>query len=316
MHKDGGRHVLRSAGMMLLLLGVLLGLGRCDLEGPVERRSLVVEAFLTTGDSLPTITLRRTRPPNNPGDRRAHAAEGATLELLLDGESFSYREHDQRSGRYVPVDAGDGVPPRVPWRLAVQWKGERARAQGMTPPPIVLSEMCVEVADVPVRAVQVDSLRRDSLDIPADQGYLYPVDVTLRWPADRLVPREDTMHWVRPRLQPDTTGASSGVVSFFLEPMDVRREDQFQRREGRRAWAGVYAVPVPDSTSPFPHHELTATVTRGDTSFADFAQSRDDPERREPISNIEGGLGIATAIALDSMRVSVTSDLEGCRPRE
>ena len=165
----------------------------------------------------------------------------------------------------------------------------------------------MEVPEAPVQAVRVDSLRRDSLDIPAERGYLYPVDVSLTWPNGTGPERADTTHWVRPQLNPDTTESSSRFINFFLEPVDVRREDQFRTQNGQRAWRGVYAVPVEDSTSAFPGHDLTATLTRGDTAFAAFARSRDDPERREPISNVEGGLGVATAVAIDSLRRSVTS---------
>jgi hypothetical protein len=162
----------------------------------------------------------------------------------------------------------------------------------------------------------LDSLRRDSLDIPAEESYIYPVDVSLQWTTAALAPGEDTTHWVRPRLSPDTTESGSRVVNFFLEPVDVRREDQFRRQGQGRAWTGVYAVPVADSTSSFPRHDLTVSITRGDSTFAAFARSRDDPERREPISNVEGGLGIATAVALDSLRRPVAPGAEQCRTRD
>jgi len=297
---------------VLLAVGLLLVLGRCDLAGPVDRQSLVVEAFPKTGRPLPTITLRQTRPLNNPGDRPANAARGATVELALDGTTISYEESDARPGRYVPVAGPGEVPARVPWHLMVQWQGEEARAQGRTPPPIELSEVCVEVPSNPVRAILVDSLRRDSLDIPAEQSYIYPVDVVLRWSADQLAAGEDTTHWVRPQLRPDTTESSSRVVNFFLEPVDVQREDQFRRQGDQRAWRGVYALPVDDSTAAFPRHDLTVTLTRGDTSFAAFVRSRDDPERREPVSNVEGGLGIATAVAIDTLRNAVASGGTQC----
>lgn len=303
---------MRKAGGVLLAVGLLLVLGRCDLTGPAERQSLVVEAFPKTGQALPTITLRQTRPLRNPGDRPMNAARGATVEFVLDGSTIPYEEVDARPGQYVSAAGSGTVPARVPWRLSVQWQGADARAQGRTPPSIELSEVCVEVPPDPVRAIVVDSLRRDSLDIPAEQSYIYPVDVSLRWPADRLDAGEDTTHWVRPQLRPDTTESSSRVVNFFLEPVDVRREDQFRRQDDQRAWRGVYALPVDDSTSAFPDHDLTVTLTRGDTSFAAFARSRDDPERREPVSNVEGGLGVATAVAIDSLRNAVASGDEQC----
>lgn len=312
MTRETRRHTLRALGGVSLLVGLLLVLGRCDLAEPVEPQPLVVEAFLATGRPLPAIMLRQIRPIDAPGTQEENAAQGATVELDLDGQTVIYEEHNSRPGRYLPGADLGAVPAGVSWSLTVQWRGEVAQAQGRTPPPLNLREVCVEVPDSPVRVVRVDSLRRDSLDIPAEQGYLYPVDVSLEWPAGALPPGADTTHWVRPQLSPDTTESSSRVVNFFLEPVDVRREDQFRTQNGQRTWRGVYAVPVEDSTSAFPGHDLTVTLTRGDTAFAAFARSRDDPERREPVSNVEGGLGIATAVAIDTMRRTVGSAGEQC----
>ena len=312
MHRETKRHTLRALGGVLLMAGLILVLGRCDLANPTEPQSLVVEAFFTTDRPLPSITLRRTRPLDAPGSRDDNAAAGAAIEVVLDGESLSYEEQDARPGLYVPEATLGTVPADVPWALTVEWRDEIARAQGRTPPPIDLGEVCVEVPDAPVQAVRVDSLRRDSLDIPAEQGYLYPINVSVRWPAGTLPPGADTTHWVRPQLRPDTAEFSSRVVNFFLEPVDVRREDQFRTRNGQRAWRGVYAVPVAGRTSALPGHDLTVTIARGDTAFAAFARSRDDPERREPVSNVEGGLGIATAVAIDSLRRTVEGTGKQC----
>lgn len=312
MTERAERDFFRSILGVLLTAGLFLVLGRCDLTTPVKRQSLVVEAFLETDQSLPIITLRRTRPLNDPGDRRENAAMGAEVELVLDGEVLSYEAVPSEPGHYAPDAQAGSVSARVPWHLTLRWQGERAQARGRTPPPIELTEMCIEVPEAPVQAILIDSLRRDSLDIPAEQGYLYPVNVSLRWSGDALSLEEDTTHWVRPRLSPDTTEASSRLVDVFLEPVEVRREDRFRVRDNRRQWKGVYAVPVEDSTSVFPAHPLAATLTRGDTAFAAFARSRTDPERREPISNVDGGLGIATAVAVDSLRRTVVPDREQC----
>jgi hypothetical protein len=171
----------------------------------------------------------------------------------------------------------------------------------------------VDVPGAPVRAVQVDSLRRDSLDIPADVGYIYPVDVTVQWEGTGSATAPDTSTWVRAQLRPDATPFPSEVVEFFLQPAEIRREDAYPRRGTTARWRGVYAVPVDSSTAPMPRHNLTTAVVRGDTAFAAFAQTRTDPERREPISNVTGALGIATAIAVDSVGRSVEPGMARCR---
>ena len=293
-----------TVGRLLLAVGLLLSLVRCDWStAPVDETEVVVEAFLETNRAFPAIVLRRTVPLAGAGALEGNAATGAEVVLTHDGTRVPYREDAQEAGRYVPTVSGV-VRPRVPWTLTVQWNGETARAEGQTPVALALTEVCVDVPNDPVQAIQVDSLRRDSLDIPATRDFIFPVDVTVRWASDVSLLPDDKTAWLRAELRPDTPPFASRVVEFFLEPDEVQREDAFRQVDGERQWRGVYAVPV-DSTEAnlLPRHKLTAAFVRGDSAFADYAQTRTDPERRQPISNIEGGLGIATAVSVDSIVV-------------
>ena len=301
-------------GRALLAVGLVLGLARCDWSTtPVEEEALVVEAFLETERPLPPVLLRRTRALRPAPGSLAARASGAEVTVELDGTLHPYEEAPGTAGRYVPASEAV-VPPGVPWQLTVRWEGDTARARGETPPPIAIREVCVDVPDAPARAVQVDSLRRDSLDIPADLGYIYPVDVTVRWAGPQASPPTDTSMWVRAQLRPDATPFPSEVVEFFLQPAEVRREDAYARADDARQWRGVYAVPVDSASAPLPAHNVTTALVRGDTSFAAFAQTRTDPDRREPISNVEGGLGIAVAVSVDSLVRSVEAGMARCRP--
>jgi hypothetical protein len=295
---------MAAAGRILLAVGLVVGLARCDWTGPPpDETEVVVEAFLETGASFPPIVLRQTTPLSAGDGTGRSAATGAEVVLTHNGTRVPYREDDREAGRYEPTVSGV-VQPRVSWALTVRWNGETARAQGQTAVPVTATEVCVEVPADPVQAIQVDSLRRDSLDIPATRDYIYPMDVTVQWASEFPSVPTDTTAWIRAQLRPDTSRFSSRVVEFFLEPDEVRREDTFSRINGGRQWKGVYAVPVDSSASDLlPRHDLTAALVRGDSAFADYAQTRTDPERREPISNVDGGLGIATAVSVDSIVV-------------
>lgn len=305
--------LLRRTGLLLGLVGLLLVLARCDwTTEPAEEESLVVETFLETSRPLPPIILRQTQSLSS-ADSLSAPASGADEVTLVLGDSTVPYTTTSAPGRYEPKKAVN-VPPQTPWNLTVQWDGTTARAEGVTPHAIEVQQVCATVPDTAVRAVQVDSLRRDSLDIPSNQGYLYPINVTVQW-TDPSPTMAET-YWVRTQLRPDASPFPSEVVEFFLEPARIRPEAQFASQTDERQWRGVYAVPVDSSEAPLPEHELTTALVRGDTAFASFAQTRLDPDRREPLSNVEGALGVALAVSVDSLSRDITDSLtEQKKPR-
>jgi hypothetical protein len=297
------RHRGQTALSVFLLAGALLLLARCDLTSPVDNRPFVVEAFLQTGSPLAPITLRTTQALDAPVGETSAPATGADVTLQLDGQSITFLPVDSVPGRYAPGEVVT-VPPRVPFEMTVRWEGRTATASGRTPPPIDIESAEVTVPSEPVQAILVDSLRRDSLDIPAEQGYLYPIDVTVTWQTDFPETGPDSTYWIRAQLRP-FTDFSSTVVDFFLQPEDVFRERAVSRGRNRRSWTGVYAVPVASKTTPLPRHQMRVSLVRSNAAYAAFASSRRDPDRREPISNVRGAVGIAAGVAVDSVRITV-----------
>jgi len=300
-------HRGRIALSVVLMAGALLLLARCDLTSPVDNRPFVVEAFLQTGSPLTPITLRTTRALDAPAGDTSAPATGAEITLRLDGQQIAFQSVDSVPGRYAPEQAVT-VPPRAPFEVTVRWEGRTATASGRTPPPIDIESAEVTVPPEPVQAILVDSLRRDSLDIPAEQGYLYPIDVTVTWQTDFPETGPDSTYWIRAQLRP-FTDFSSTVVDFFLQPEDVFRERAVDRGRNRRSWTGVYAVPVATQADSLPRHQMRVSLVRSNAAYATFASSRRDPDRREPISNVRGAVGIAAGVAVDSVRITV--DMNG-----
>jgi hypothetical protein len=228
---------------------------------------------------------------------------GAVVSLQLGDRRVAYRHDDRRPGTYVP-ESEPLVPPRVRFSLTAQWRGTDATATGTTPPSITIQAARVDVPEKPVRAILVDSLRRDSLDIPAEQGYIYPIEVAVTWGGDPAETAADSAHWIRAQLRPYTT-FSSRIVDFFLQPEEVFRERTASHTGTQRRWTGVYAVPVESETESLPPHRVRVSLVRSGPEYAAFAASRTDPDRREPISNVQGAVGIAAAVALDSVRIDI-----------
>lgn len=296
----------RSFFHHIAALGVaaaLLGLAACDAVEPAGERQLVVEAFVQVGAPLDTLVLRQAAPRAS-GGAAAEAAARARVEVQVGEQVVAYREDAQRPGRYVPGQTLT-APPGARLRLSAQWEGQHAQAESRVPVPITLDSARLSVPEAPVEAVLLDSLRLDLLGVPAEVGLLYPIEVELWWTAPPAAER-DTAAWIRTRLRP-VNAFSSTVTDFFLQPEDVfpEREAATDEAADRRRWTGVYAVPVDQESDPLPIHRLEVALVRSGATYARFAATRNDPARREPLSNIDGGLGIFAGIALDTLHLRV-----------
>lgn len=287
----------------MLVLAVTLALGACDSVEPDQPGRLVVEGFLDAGEPLPTLTVRATQALGA-ADPDGNPVTDAQVTLVLDGREVTYAPLEE-PGRYGPEDISLRVTERSTFQLAVHWRTEQARASGRIPPRVAIDSVRLHVPPEPVEAVLLDSLRLDTLDTGARQGFIYPIDVDVFWTMDFDEVEADSAYWIRPYLRPHTD-FHSATEDFFVRQDQVLRERSIQRGEdGVRRWTGVYAVPVEAATDPLPPHSLKVALLRSDEEYARFALTRDDPDRREPLSNVEGGLGIVSGVAVDSLRLEV-----------
>ncbi len=299
----------------LLLVATLACWARCDTVAPEESAVLVVEAFVDAGAPLPAIRLWQTRPLSQayPFDAST-AVSDAEVRVGLDGAQVAYQPLDAQPGFYGP-DRPQMVTDRVPLAFEATWQGQRITAQSLVPPALRLDSIRVNVPDEPVDGiildslfidpVLVDSLQFDSLRTGAEEGLVYLVEVTLWWIIDYPEVGSDSAYWIRTQLRPQLP-TSPTFDDFFLRPEQIFRERNTTRDAlGRRKWTGVYAVPVETRETPLPPHPLRVSIIRSGQDYARFVSGRDDPERREPASNVEGAIGIFAGLSLDSLRVQV-----------
>lgn len=297
---------LGRLGLTLVMAALLLVVSACDTVEPDRPGRLVLQAFLDAGEPLPALTVRATRALDAP-DAGGRLVDDAEVALVLDGQQVDYAAVEDEPGRYAPNVGADAlpVPERSSFELAVRWGSEQARASGRIPPRVAIDSVRLHVPPRPVEAVLVDSLRLDTLATGARQGYVYPIDVDVYWTTRFAEVEADSSYWIRPYLRPSTT-AESVVEDFFVRQDQVLRERSLVLGEGGvRHWRGVYAVPVATATDALPPHRLKVALLRSDEAYARFALTRDDPDRREPLSNVEGGLGIVSGVAIDSLQMAV-----------
>jgi hypothetical protein len=263
---------LRTLGLAALLAG----LAGCDLGTPPEV-PLVVEAFAETARPLPPIRVGRA---GTLGDGGGRPVEGAEVSVRIGGTTIPYAQVLGAPGRYRPLTTFT-LLPGDDFSLEVRAEGLTARAASTAPPVVAVFA--------------------DSLGAPLREGFLYPVDVTLYWTAP---PTGEW--WVRARLAPPDAFPSA-VVDFLLRTDDTRPEADLADPAvpGLRRWQGLYAVPVPSADAPLPPHALEVALLRSGLDYALYARSRTEPDRREPIGNVEGGVGIVAGISVARLTLAV-----------
>lgn len=278
----------------LSALALALAFAACDATEP-EPPQLVVESFVETGRTLPVFTLRRTASLDAPDG--APPVDDAVVTLVLDEDTVRYAPIAGQPGRYAPQQTRTAEPGAV-LAFDVTALGQRATASSLLPASILLDSVRVVPAAAPVEAVFADSL-----GLEVREGFLYPVDVTLYWTAAATDANADSS-WIRARLRPPAAFPSA-VVDFVLQTDVTRREADLATGPTVRRWRGVYAVPVEASTDPLPPHALDVVLLRSGPDYARYVLSRTDPDRREPVGNVRGGLGIAVGLALDRQTLAV-----------
>lgn len=283
----------RILGIGLTL--ALTALAACD-TAPTAVDALVVQAYFQPNKPFPAVTLSRAVPLTQDGI--GEPAREAELQVSIDGEAVEYEESEV-PGVYTALSEGL-VAPGARFEFVARHAGDVATASGTVPPPMTLDSLNVSAPRTPIRAVLLDSLSLslDSLSI-SSTGFIYPVDVTLWWEAP---PATGGDYWVETSVTP-LESFSSRLIDFFLPSSSVLEEPRDGR--GPLSWTGVYAVPVESATTPLPDHVLRVAAVRSELDYARFALSRTDPDRREPVSNVTGGIGIVAGVALDSIRVRV-----------
>ncbi len=282
------------------LMAAVAVVAGCDAVQPADSGSLVVEAFMSPGSRPSTIRLRTTSPLEaSASSAYGSVARDASVTLRINDEDLSYEETG--AGLYdPPVEYDRILETGDTFRLQVLWEGISATASGVIPAPIRLDSILVSVPESPVEAVLIDSLRRDTLGVDATTGYIFPIEATIWWGSEG-----EADSWIQTRLSPRTE-FTSVVVDFFLLPEGVfREEDAVEPGVPSGVWTGLYAVPVEDSGAVLPTHDLSVSLVRAGEAYAAFARNRSDGEGREPPSNVQGALGIAVGLSVDSLTVRV-----------
>jgi len=294
------------------LILILIVLGACDVSQPESPSLAVVEGFVTSGDSMPEITLRRTRSILERYEiNESTALLDAQLQLTISDKTIPYSVTP--SGKYAPLEYVT-ARPGAELELEIQWGNQLIFANDQVPQPISLDRVEISISDQPLQSlvlesVFIDPMLLDSLGIQAlgtgaRKELVYIVEAKLYWTEDDQIDDLDD-RWIRTQLRPNLD-QSRRLFNYFFNPETIQRESAIPtNNEGQRSWTGAYAVSIENQTDPIPTHRLRVSIVRSSQAYADFVSGSSNPSEREPPTNIQGGRGIFVALAMDTLMVNV-----------
>lgn len=300
---------MKRTSLIGFVIIVTTWLSACDTVQPESAGTLVVEAYFDSGKPLPRVKVHQTAVIDALLSDVRIGVTDAVVTLTLNGIRINYIPVADSGGIYRPESSETVFLNALDhFTLTVSSDSRRVSGSGMIPPKINISNVRVNAPDSAIEAVLIDSLNLglDSLNIAIDarDGYIFPVEVSIDWLPPENV-RSDDEFWVETRLNPRQQFSSS-LLDFFLLFKQILPEEEFKMRpNGVHHWTGIYAVTVPHKDSTLPVHELKISLLRGDQSFARFATTTNEPNRRAPVGNVLGGIGFIGGVSLDSLRITV-----------
>ena len=255
------------------------------LFGPAERETVVVDAVLYVGRSLPEIIVSRTRRADAVSTWDATGVNDAEVTVIQGLAEYRYASVGHL-GRYLPPPGAPEVLPNTEYRLRVRALGEEVRGVTRTPAPLVIDEIVV------LEEPSMEVIRRLDPDSAADNRMRY---------------REGL---IEVRFDPIDVEAYQVIV---LEPgSEDGGSPPLEARDGRLLlpWfaigsSGEHEVEVYALDRNL-FDFLRSVEASGQNAFGFGSLAGDTFER--PVFNLDGGIGVFGSASLDTFGFFVIPD--------
>ena len=288
---------------LVIVTILLLAVAGCDATFPEQESTLVIEGYLQPEKPIPPIRVIETDPLTS--SKNHTAPLDANIQLQIGKQSIRLLPTPDLPGFYSPVDLPDFViPPLAEFDATIRWQGKEFTASGLVPPSVSIHDVSLNIPDKPEQAILVDTLRLDTLAIQAKTVYIYAIEATVSWTSEPFINGVSPDYWIETRLR-STPSLSSKVLNQFLLTEEIQLERNVPQQDGLYTWKGVYAIEAAGPEAPLPPHDLAITLVRSGNDYARFASALQNAANTEPISNINGGVGILAGIALDSLHMAI-----------
>lgn len=272
----------------IFLMLALFGTG-CSENGvePGYNEQVVVSAYLYTGQPIDSVKLSRTFGIHDQYTSKDAAVSGAKVTISTEDQMYALKEYANKKGAYYLPDTSVKVLAGETYQLEVKAGDHELYAETTAPEPVRISELNADTLEFLDEQKRFILQWRNNSD-PA--GYLI---------STRAIPEPEP-----PYIDRLGDFKADGIVDFQLAQFDGDTLKAFNPQSSYGmagletsaelpwfmfSWYGEYQVNLYAMNK-----ELMDVLTGGQGNTL------------EPLkSNISGGLGIFTAVSMDTVRVFV-----------
>jgi len=274
--------------LWIMLIPALIWTG-CESTGmePEYEEQLVVSAYLRVGEPIDSVSISRTFTLESRYTEEEAGVSEARVSIRVDDKEYTLREYDDRNGFYHLPDKTVRVRPGATYELLIDYQEHHLAGVTTAPSPVNITS--VNADTLPFMDPDRFAMNWDKAD--GADGYLVTTQAT-PWPekpyAGRLADYgvEGIVDFQLAQFGGDTLQAFSPISQYGVDGLEQTIEFPWHMF----SWYGKYTVKVYAITSEY----LDLLTTQNQTGAFE-----------DPVYNIEGGLGIFTALSMDSVTVVV-----------
>ncbi len=276
---------------MILVIGtVCLFQCRTSPTAPATREEIIISGYLVVGQGIDSVFVSRSLPITATYTRATAAVTADSVLLTVDGLRHRLLEYLACPGGYYLPRNVLTVTPGKTYHLEVHALGRTLRASAMAPEQVHITSCDPDTGIFPYPDTEL-SRRFNLAWTPTAHTAAYIISVIAKPPYE--------------------------LASFGMDNLVRERIKQFDG-DTLRAFPPVRDLPVgKDGKSleiswfAFPYYgDYTIKLYAADDALWDLATSAvvfltQSSEFEQPVTNVEGGLGIFTAVSVDSVHAFV-----------
>lgn len=257
---------------------------------PIFEQDIIVNAYLIVGHGIDSVFIGKSLPIQEAYSEAEAAISTVEISITVDGHAYDLTEYDDRSGAYFLPEDSLIVTPGKTYHLEVIADGRRVRASTTAPGQVRIQSLNTDTSYYPYPEPE-KATRFEITWNPVDLAAAYEVSIISKTPVE--------------------------LVDFGMDQLVEHRLEAFDYDTLKAFWPTTdFPVGKNETSIEIPwfvfgyYGAYTLKLYAIDDNLWDLAASGvvyapQSSEYEQPVYNVEGGIGIFSAVSVDSVHIHV-----------